>query len=69
MDNWKRNLSYIFIVTGGVLALYQQSRDQPNQLLLILGLGMLIIGIYSTSRRIPEKKPPQQTDSEDDASV
>ena len=69
MKNWKRNLSYICILFGGILALYQQSKEEPNQLLVVFGLGMLMVGVYATSRRIPEKDTQQQTELDDDASV
>jgi hypothetical protein len=56
MEKLKRNLSYALILLGGILALYEQSKSDSNQYLIILGLAMLMIGVYRTSRRIPDKK-------------
>ena len=68
MQKLKRNISYVLILGGGILALYQQSLETPNQYLLIAGLGMLMVGVYTTSRRIPDKKKSSK-DDEDHESV
>ncbi|WP_115463012.1 hypothetical protein [Winogradskyella aurantiaca] len=65
----KRNFSYILILVGGILALYEQSLSEPNQYLLILGLFMLMAGIYFTSRRIPPKNMSNEEDQETDEQV
>ncbi len=50
-----RTLSYIFIVIGGIIAIYAQAGQQQNQLLLVSGIIVLMFGIYSVSRNIPSK--------------
>lgn len=50
-----RNLNYLLILVGGALALYEQSLEEPKQYLLILGLFLLMVGIYRTSKNIPSK--------------
>jgi len=64
MQALKRNFSYLLILAGGVLALYEQSLNEPNQYLLILGLFMLMAGIYFTSRRIPSKDKTNDEDQQ-----
>jgi len=66
MQALKRNFSYILILAGGILALYEQSLSEPNQYLLILGLFMLMGGIYFTSRRIPSKSKTDEEDQKTD---
>jgi hypothetical protein len=58
MNKLKRNLSYALILIGGILALYEQSRNEANQYVIILGLAMLMVGVYATSRRIPKNNDP-----------
>lgn len=50
-----RTLSYIFIVIGGIIAIYAQAGQEQNQLLLVSGIIVLMFGIYSVSRNIPSK--------------
>lgn len=69
MQALKRNFSYILILAGGILALYEQSLNEPNQYLLILGLFMLMAGIYFTSRRIPPKNKTNEEDEQPDEQV
>ncbi len=66
MQALKRNFSYILILAGGILALYEQSLNEPNQYLLILGLFMLMAGIYFTSRRIPSKNKTNEEEKKTD---
>jgi disulfide bond formation protein DsbB len=54
MNKFKRNLSYVMILGGGILALYEQSKNEANQYVIILGLVMLMVGVYLTSKRIPK---------------
>ena len=53
--NISRLINFIFIVAGGLVALYAQAQEQQNTYLLMGGIVLLIIGIYRTSRNIPSK--------------
>ncbi len=57
----QRKISYLLILIGGIIAIYAQAQEQQNQYILIGGIVILMVGIYSVSRRIPSK-----TDNEDD---
>ncbi len=59
--NISKNINYILIAVGGIVALYAQNQEEQNQLVMIGGLVVMMIGIYRISKRIPSKK-----DSEDD---
>ena len=51
-----RTLSYILIIIGGFVAIYAQARAEQNQLILIGGIVILMLGVYNISRNIPSKK-------------
>ncbi|WP_179335178.1 hypothetical protein [Winogradskyella costae] len=50
-----RNINFICIVVGGLVALYAQAEQEQNTYLLMAGAILLIFGIYRTSRNIPSK--------------
>lgn len=53
--NISKNINYILILIGAVVALYAQNQDKPNEVLLIGGIVILMIGIYRISKHIPSK--------------
>lgn len=59
--NISKNINYIFIAVGAILALYAQNQEEKNEAMLIGGIVLLMIGVYRISKSIPSKK-----DSEDD---
>lgn len=59
--NISKNINYIFIAVGAILALYAQNQEEKNEAMLIGGIVLLMIGVYRISKTIPSKK-----DSEDD---
>lgn len=59
--NISKNINYIFIAVGAILALYGQNQEEKNEAFLIGGILLLMIGVYRISKNIPSKK-----DSEDD---
>jgi len=59
--NISKNINYIFIAVGAILALYGQNQEEKNEALLIGGIVLLMIGVYRISKTIPSKR-----DSDDD---
>jgi hypothetical protein len=59
-----RSLSYIFIVIGGIIAIYAQAKEDQSQYILIAGIAILMLGIYNISRNIPSKNDDQENDSQ-----
>lgn len=57
-----RRISYILIIIGAIVAIYAQAREDQNQLILIAGIVILMLGIYRISRNLPSKN----NDDEDD---
>ena len=48
--------AYIFIISGILLASSRFLFEEYSQLLLILGMMLLMIGIYLISRSLPPKR-------------
>jgi len=53
--NISKNISYIFIAVGAIVALYAENMEKQNQMLLVGGIVLLVIGIYRISRHVPSK--------------
>jgi len=49
-------VNYIFILIGAFVAIYAKAGAKQNQLILILGIMLLMIGVYRISKTIPSKK-------------
>lgn len=56
-------ISYILILTGCIAAVYAQAGVEQNELVLILGIIILMFGIYRIARNIPSKF--EENDQED----
>ncbi|OUR99022.1 hypothetical protein A9Q86_13215 [Flavobacteriales bacterium 33_180_T64] len=59
-----RTVSYILIVIGAIIAIYAQAQEQQNQYILIGGIVVLMLGIYSISRNIPSKNDSDENDNQ-----
>ena len=57
-----RTISYILIVLGGVVAIYAQAKESQNQMILIVGIAILMLGVYSISRNITSKNDDDEDD-------
>ncbi|GAB1857603.1 hypothetical protein MHTCC0001_24390 [Flavobacteriaceae bacterium MHTCC 0001] len=55
-------LNYILILLGALVALYARAGEDQNQNILILGIIVLMIGVYRLSTTIPSKKKPDEDD-------
>jgi uncharacterized membrane protein YfcA len=60
-----RSFSYILILIGAFIAIYAQAGEDQNQLILIFGIVVLMLGIYRVSRTIPSKKNDNQNNQND----
>jgi hypothetical protein len=69
MDQIRRNISYFLVLFGGVLAIYEQSLEASNHYILIAGLAMLMIGIYSISKRVSSKNNKEDQKPSNDESL
>lgn len=48
-------LNYILIIVGAFIAMYAKNDEDQNQYLLIVGIVLLMIGIYRISKTIPSR--------------
>lgn len=48
--------NYLLILVGAVIAMYAKAGEQQNQLILMAGIVVLMIGIYRISKTIPSKR-------------
>lgn len=47
---------YIILFFGcGILALYEQTKPQPNKIIMLISLGVFIVGLYQLMKKIPSK--------------
>ncbi|MGF1555823.1 hypothetical protein [Paucihalobacter sp.] len=63
--NIPRFFNYIFILLGGLVAIYAQAGEAQNEYLLISGIVLLMIGLYRISRNLSSKS--ESTDKPDDS--
>ena len=50
---------------GGIVAIYAQHDEQQNQYILIVGVVLLMVGIYRLARTIPSKKEKEEHQNND----
>jgi len=63
--NISKTINYIFIVVGAIVALYTQNQEEQNEVMLIGGIVLLMIGIYRISRHIPSKNNHDEENQND----
>lgn len=49
-------LNYILILLGAIIAMYSKVEADQNQYVLIMGIIVLMVGVYRIARAIPSKK-------------
>ena len=58
--NISKNINYILILLGAIVALYAENQENPSETLLIGGIVLLMIGIYRVSKHIPSKNAGEE---------
>ncbi|MBJ6369205.1 hypothetical protein [Snuella sedimenti] len=46
-------LNYALLIVGAAIALYANADEDQNEYILILGIVVLMLGVYRVSRTIP----------------
>ncbi|MFC5195831.1 hypothetical protein ACFPH8_10860 [Bizionia hallyeonensis] len=59
-------VSYLLILIGSITAIYGQSGDEKNVAILIIGIIILMYGIYRISSKIPSKFDKESNDKENE---
>ena len=58
----KKNTPYLCIITGGAIAIYANAKEQQNVYFLILGIVLLMFGVFKLNKAIPSKfEKPEST--------
>lgn len=52
--------NYILIATGAIVAMYAKAGKSQNQIILIAGIVILMIGVYRIAKTIPSKNEENQ---------
>ncbi|GGG50349.1 hypothetical protein [Bizionia arctica] len=58
--NLSKYLNYLLIIIGSIVAIYAQAEEKQNVVILILGIIILMVGLYRISSTIPSKKYPEK---------
>lgn len=61
-----RALNLLFIIVGGLIAIYAKAGVEQNQYLLIGGIVILMVGVYRISRNIPSKNDQEMPADKDE---
>jgi hypothetical protein len=51
-----RKFNFILIFVGGIIALYANAEDEQELYILLIGIMILMFGLYRLSRGISERK-------------
>ena len=51
----KQIISILIIAAFGIIALFEQSKSKPNQLIMISAMSVFMYGLYRLMKRIPSK--------------
>ncbi len=69
MKSFSKILNYILILVGAVIAIYAQAGEAQDTKILVIGIVVLMVGIYRISKNIGDKpKGPEgfvKTEKED----
>lgn len=55
MKSFSKIINYIFILFGAVIAIYAQAGEKQDTKVLVIGIVVLMIGIYRISKTIGDK--------------
>jgi uncharacterized membrane protein HdeD (DUF308 family) len=55
MKSFSKTLNYVLIIIGGVIAIYAQAGEEQDTVVLVIGIVVLMIGIYRISKNIGDK--------------
>lgn len=56
-------LDIIYIVVGAFIAIYAKAEEQQNTMILIIGIVLLMYGLYRIASRLPSKNKEQDDDN------
>lgn len=57
-------INYLLILIGAIVAIYAQAEEEQDVVILIIGIVILMLGIYRISRNIPSKYDRDNTNQD-----
>lgn len=54
---YKNTISYLLVIIGGSIAIYANAREEQNIFLLVLGIFMLMYGLFIINKSLTSKPP------------
>ncbi|TYA56335.1 hypothetical protein [Formosa maritima] len=64
--NFNKYINYILIVIGCIVAIYAQAGEGQDVVILILGIVILMFGLFRISSTIPSKQNKEDEDFKQD---
>ena len=58
--NYSKYLNYLLILIGCIVAIYAQAGEEQDVVILVLGIIILMFGLFRISSGIPSKKDTDQ---------
>ncbi len=55
-----RTFNFILILVGGIIAIYAKAEEQQDVYILLIGVMLLMFGLYRLSRGISDRKESNQ---------
>jgi len=58
----KKNLFLLLIFAAAFAALYEQSKPQPNVIVMVMAIVIFMLGLMQLMSKIPDKKQDREED-------
>ncbi len=60
-----KNFIYtVLLFVFGIYAIYEQSKPEPNKLVMFVAFAIFMVGLYRIMNKIPSKHDKKDTDDE-----
>lgn len=59
-------LNYILILAGALVAMYAKTSANPKQYWLIIGIVLIMLGVYRIARTIPSRNDDENSNPENE---
>ncbi|MEO8934582.1 MAG: hypothetical protein ABI295_09750 [Xanthomarina sp.] len=58
--NFAKYINYLLLLIGSLVAIYAQAGKEQDVVILVLGIVILMFGLFRISSNIPSKKEKEQ---------
>ncbi|MDX1277156.1 hypothetical protein [Oceanihabitans sediminis] len=60
---FNKYINFLLIIIGSVIAIYAQAEEEQNTIILVVGIVILMFGLFRISSTIPSKKEKEDHDT------